>query len=128
MISPNTKQHGREISLAILPFQQLSNDPEIELLARGFVESLRAQLERKHHISANSPQSPNTSQARRNQDIDFWIKGSLRVFGKQLRVRIQLIRNADQSLFFVKRYQGVLYEMENLQSQILSDIVLVLPH
>lgn len=111
-----------------MPFQQLSSDPEIDLLAQGFAASLQSQLTRKHHISTELTQSRNKTQTRLRHEADFWIKGSLRVFGKQLRIRIQLIQSTDESLIFVKRYQGVLYEMENLQAQILSDIVAVVPH
>lgn len=94
------------VTLAVLPFENLSGDPERDYLAGGLEEEASASLsqidpERLSVVARTSTRSyRDTSKSAaligRELSADYLVEGSLRAEGGRLRVTVSLIRVADQ--------------------------------
>lgn len=127
MSDTSTTTKGQELTLAVLPFQYLSADPDIAFYAQGFAEDLIVHLARYrvlNLISAHSSRLLNMENLNDEKlQLDYWIKGSFRMLGKQLRIGIQLIRAHDNQLVFAERYHESLDSLFSLQDDITEQIV-----
>ncbi len=93
----------RPASIAVLPFLNLSNNPETGYLADGFVEELTtslAQVEGLKVVARSSAfqfkgKSPEIRAAGRQLGVGTILEGSLRTVGRRVRVSAQLIDVAD---------------------------------
>lgn len=94
------------VTLAVLPFENLSGDPERDYLAGGLEEEASASLsqidpERLSVVARTSTRSyKDTSKSAaligRELSADYLVEGSLRAEGGRLRVTVSLIRVVDQ--------------------------------
>ncbi|MGJ5814400.1 TPR end-of-group domain-containing protein [Paludibaculum fermentans] len=99
--SSSTGRHTA--SIAVLPFLNLSNNPETGYLADGFVEELTttlAQVEGLKVVARSSAfqfkgRSPEIRSAGRQLGVETILEGSLRTVGRHIRVSAQLISVAD---------------------------------
>lgn len=82
-------------SIAVLPFQNMSNDPEQEFLADGMAEDIITALSRYRSlfvIARNSTfaykgQSPDLREVSRDLGVRYVLEGSIRKAGNRVRVR-----------------------------------------
>ncbi|MEL7340642.1 MAG: hypothetical protein AAGM67_09165 [Bacteroidota bacterium] len=123
MSSPSTHHPSREIILALLPLQQLAADPDIRFYATRFAEGLAEQLAHYRTIHLIYLRSSNNKHTSQQLSVDYWIKGSFRLLGKQARIGIQLQRGDDQQVAFAERYHASLDNLNSLQEQIVGQIV-----
>jgi TolB-like protein/DNA-binding winged helix-turn-helix (wHTH) protein/Flp pilus assembly protein TadD len=113
--------------LAILPFQNLSNDPEQEYLSDGLTEETIADLgelspESLSVIARTSAMtykhtSKSVTQIGNELGADYLLEGSVRRDGAAIRVTAQLIRVQDQSHIWAHSYDRELTGLLALQKE-----------
>ncbi len=118
-------------SIAVLPFANLSRDPEQDYFADGLTESLitdLAQLSALRVISrTSSMQYKSTSKSARQiaseLNVDALIEGSVLRSELRVRVSVQLINGATDEHLWANSYDGSLGDVLGLQAQIARAVV-----
>jgi TolB-like protein len=101
-------------SIAVLPFDNLSGDPEQEYFADGVVEEIITALSRFRHlfvIARNSSftykgRAVDVKQVGRELGVRYILEGSVRKAAKQLRITAQLIDAATSNHLWADRFDG----------------------
>jgi serine/threonine protein kinase/tetratricopeptide (TPR) repeat protein len=117
--------------LAVLPFDNLSPDPEQEYFSDGLTEELTSSLSQIRSISVVSRSSsmtfkgskmtiPDIAKALR---VRYVVNGSVRKAGNKLRITAQLIDASDDVLIWSKSYDGTLSDIFDMQDSVSSAIV-----
>jgi TolB-like protein/DNA-binding winged helix-turn-helix (wHTH) protein len=117
-------------SIAVLPLQNLSNDPEQEYFADGMTDELitdLAQLNRLRVVSKTSIMRYKGTkralpQIGRDLGVDAVIEGSVLRSGDRVRITAQLIRTATDSHLWAKSYEGELKDVLSLQAVVAEAI------
>jgi len=117
---------GKRVMLAILPFQNLSNDPSQEYFSDGLTEETITDLgelspERLGVIARTSAMAykhanKTVSEIGSELGVDYILEGSVRREGGRARVSAQLIRVGDQTHLWARNYDRELnnvLEFEN---------------
>jgi TolB-like protein/tetratricopeptide (TPR) repeat protein len=94
-------------SMAVLPFKNLSRDPEQEFLAGGFTELLTGELGRTMRIRVTSPASARSfrdasqplAAIARQLSVDALVEGSVARSGDRLRVSAQVVAASGSQLW-----------------------------
>jgi adenylate cyclase len=118
-------------SIAVLPFQNMSGDPEQEYFADGMVEDIITALCRTKLlfvIARNSSfsykgKSPDIRQVGRELGVRYVLEGSVRKAGNQLRITGQLIDASNGAHLWADRFSGSLEDIFELQDQVASRVV-----
>jgi adenylate cyclase len=113
-------------SIAVLPFQNMSGDPEQEYFADGMVEEIITALSRIRWlfvIARNSSfiykgQDVNVTQIARELGVRYALKGSVRKAGHRVRVTAQLIEVLSGIHLWADRFDGTLEDMFELQDAV----------
>jgi adenylate cyclase len=114
------------LSIAVLPFANLSNDPEQQYFADGITEDLTADLSRIAHsfvISRNTAftyrnKPVDTKQIGRELGVRYILQGSVRRSGDQVRISAQLIDAATDAHLWAERFDGDTGDLFGLQNEI----------
>jgi TolB-like protein/Tfp pilus assembly protein PilF len=118
-------------SIAVLPFQNMSGDPEQEYFADGMVEDIITALSRTKAlfvIARNSSfsykgKSPDIRQVGRELGVRYVLEGSVRKAGARIRITGQLIDAQSGAHLWADRFDGALEDIFDLQDQIASRVV-----
>jgi TolB-like protein len=118
-------------SIAVLPFQNLSGDPEQEFFADGTVEDIITALSRFSSlfvIARNSSfvykgRAVDIKQAGRELGVRYVLEGSIRKATSQVRITGQLIDAANGAHLWADRFDGDLQDIFDLQDQITASVV-----
>src|SRR5262249_3031336 len=118
-------------SLVVLPFQNMSGDPEQEYFADGVVEEITAALSRVRDffvIARNSAFSYKgravpTQQIGRELGFRYLSEGSVGRAGNRFRITAQLIDAPSGNHLWADRYEGALNDIFDLQDQITASVV-----
>ena len=120
-------------SIAVLPFRNMSGDPEQGYFAQGVVEDIVAALSRvkslfviAHGSSASYAERTDFRQASRDLGVRYILEGGIRRSGDRLRVTAQLIDAATGSHVWADKYDGPVEDLFELQDQITEAVVAVL--
>jgi TolB-like protein/class 3 adenylate cyclase len=113
-------------SIAVLPFQNMSNDPEQEYFVDGIVEDIITGLSRIKWlfvIARNSTftykgRAVDVKQVARELGVRYVLEGSLRKSGNRLRVTGQLIEASTGTHVWAERYDRALDDIFELQDDI----------
>jgi adenylate cyclase len=117
-------------SIAVLPFQNMSGDPEQEYFADGMVEEIITALSRIRWlfvIARNSTftykgQSPDVKQVGRELGVRYVLKGSVRKGGDRVRITGQLIDAVTGTHLWADRFDGSLEDVFDLQDKVASSV------
>ncbi len=117
--------------IAVLPFENLSGNPDEDYLANGMVEDLTTKLARFHwfRVVARGSSYTLSEQAADHVDIgrrlnaEYVLKGSIRRAGTRIRVAVQLIDITDGSLIWADSFDRVIDDLFDLQDEIVGSIV-----
>ncbi len=118
-------------SIAVLPFQNMSGDPEQEYFADGMVEDIITALSRFKSlfvIARNSSftykgKAVDIKQVGRELGVRYVLEGSVRRAGARLRISGQLIDAATGAHLWADRFEGDLQEVFDLQDSITTSVV-----
>jgi TolB-like protein/Tfp pilus assembly protein PilF len=117
-------------SIAVLPFTNMSGDPEQEFFADGLAEDIITELSREPGlfvIARNSSfaykgQSPDLRQVAQALGVRFVLEGSLRKAGKRIRLTAQLIDAVTNHHVWAERYDRSLEDVFEVQDELTSAI------
>ena len=134
MISPASRQPlalPDKPSIAVLPFQNMSGDPEQQYFADGMVEEIITALSRNKQlfvIARNSSftfkgKAVDIKQAARELGVRYILEGSVRKSGNRIRITGQLIDAASGAHLWADRYDGALEDVFELQDQVAASVV-----
>jgi adenylate cyclase len=118
-------------SVAVLPFQNMSGDPEQEYFADGTVEEIITALSRFHGlfvIARNSSftykgRAVDVKQVGRELGVRYVLEGSVRKAGSRVRITGQLIDTATGAHLWADRFDGALEDVFDLQDQVTMRVV-----
>jgi TolB-like protein/class 3 adenylate cyclase len=118
-------------SIAVLPFQNMSGDPEQEYFADGMVEEIITALSRFQHlfvIARNSSftykgRAVDVKQVGRELGVRYIMEGSVRKAGNRVRINGQLIDTATGAHLWADRFEGGLEDIFELQDQVTASVV-----
>jgi TolB-like protein len=113
-------------SIAVLPFANMSGDPEQEYFADGMVEEIITALSRIRWlfvIARNSSftykgQSVDVKQIGRELGVRYVLEGSVRKAGMQVRITGQLIDAVTGTHLWADRFDGSLEDVFELQARV----------
>jgi len=122
------------LSIVVLPFANLGNDPEQQYFADGITEDLTTDLSRIAGmvvISRNTAftyqgKRVDTKQIGRELGVRYVLEGSVRRSGNQIRVNAQLIDAATDAHLWAERFDRELSDLFALQNEIASRIAIAL--
>ena len=115
----------------MLPFQNLSADPEQEYFADGVVEDITMALSRFHWLFVIARHSSFTykggaidvKQVGRELGVRYVLEGSVRKAGNRIRIAGQLIDAETGTHLWADRFEGALEDMFDLQDHVTSSVV-----
>lgn len=118
-------------SIAVLPFQNMSGDPEQEYFADGIVEDIITALSRFKSlfvIARNSSftykgKAVDIKQVGRELGVRYVLEGSVRKAGGRVRITGQLIEASTGSHLWADRFDGDLQDVFELQDQVTTSVV-----
>jgi len=122
-------------SIIVLPFTNMSGDPEQDFFADGLTEDILTDLSRFHELFVISR---NTSARYKGKAVDvravakecgvqYVVEGSVRRHGNRVRVTAQLIDAEADAHIWAERYDRQLDDIFALQDEVTSAIVATLP-
>ncbi len=118
-------------SIAVLPFLNLSGDPEQEYFADGIVEDIISALSRigwLFVIARNSSftykgRAVDLKQVGRELGVRYALEGSVRRSASRVRVTAQLIDATTAAHRWAERFEGTLDDIFELQDQVAASVV-----
>ena len=118
-------------SLAVLPFTNMSGDPEQEYFSDGMTEDIITELSRFRTlfvIARNSSftfkgQAVNVAEVGRKLGVEYVIEGSVRRAARRVRITAQLIEAASGKHVWAERYDRDLTDIFDLQDEMARTIV-----
>jgi len=121
-------------SIAVLPFQNMSGDPEQEYFVDGLVEDIITALSRfkslfviaRNSSFAYKGKSPDIRQVGRDLGVRYVMEGSVRKAGNRLRITGQLIDASDGAHLWADRFEGALEKVFDLQDRVTTSVVSII--
>jgi adenylate cyclase len=118
-------------SIAVLPFENLSGDPEQEYFADGMVEDITTALSRIRWffvIARNSTftykgRAVDVKQVGRELGVRYVLEGSVRKSGNRIRVTAQLVEAETGNHVWAERYDRDLADIFAVQDEITERVV-----
>jgi TolB-like protein/class 3 adenylate cyclase len=118
-------------SIAVLPFQNMSGDPEQEYFADGIVEDIITALSRFRElfvIARNSSfvykgRAVDVKQVSRDLGVRYVLEGSVRKAADRIRITAQLIDASTGVHLWAERFDGGLQDIFDLQDQVAASVV-----
>ena len=117
-------------SIAVMPFANMSGDPEQEYFADGMVEEIITALSRicwLFVIARNSTftykgQSVDVKQVARELGVRYVLEGSVRKAGGRVRITAQLIYAPTGTHLWADRFDGSLEDVFELQDKVATSV------
>jgi adenylate cyclase len=118
-------------SIAVLPFQNMSGDPEQEYFADGIVEEIITALSRvpalfviaRNSSFAYKGKSPDIRQVGKELGARYVLEGSVRKAAPRVRITGQLIDATTGAHLWADRFEGNLADIFELQDQVTISVV-----
>jgi TolB-like protein len=117
-------------SIAILPFQNMSGDPEQEYFADGMVEEIITALSRirwlfviaRNSTFAYKGQPVDIKQVGRELGVRYVLEGSVRKGGDRVRITAQLIEAETGTHLWADRFDGSMEDVFELQDHVATSV------
>lgn len=125
------QEKQKETSIAILAFDNMSNDPEQEYFADGMCEDIitvLSKLPRLRVVARNSAfvykgKSSDIREIGKNLGVDYVLEGSVRRLAHRIRVTAQLINTETGLHVWAERYDREVEDIFKLQDEMTREIV-----
>jgi serine/threonine protein kinase/Flp pilus assembly protein TadD len=120
-----------EKSIAVLPFENLSPDPDQEYFSDGLTEEVISDLSNVRALRVISRSSAMTfkgtkkkvPEIARELDVRYVLEGSVRKAGNSLRITAQLIDAANDAHLWAEKFSGTLDDVFDVQEKVSRSIV-----
>jgi adenylate cyclase len=125
---------GGHSSIAVLPFVNMSGDPDQEFFADGLTEDIITALSRFHEllvISRNSTfvykgKAVNVQEVAKAFGVHYVVEGSVRKIANRVRITVQLIDAKTDRHVWAERYDRELADIFAMQDEVTASIVATL--
>ena len=122
-------------SIAVLPFVNMSGEPEQEYFSDGITEDIITELSRFNSlfvIARNSSfhykgRSPKVQDVGNDLGVQYVVEGSVRKAGNRVRVTAQLVEAESGNHVWAERYDRDLEDIFAVQDEVVAAIAAVLP-
>jgi TolB-like protein len=122
-------------SIAVLPFDNMSGDPEQEYFSDGITDDIITELSRFRSlfvIARSSSfrykgQSPNVQDVGRELGVEYVVEGSVRRAGDRVRVTAQLVEAKTGNHLWAERYDRDLEDIFAVQDELVGEIASSVP-
>ena len=127
----STRGSSRIKSLAVLPFANASNDPEMEYLSDGITESVIHTLSRvgkrlrvmaRSTVFAYKGKSPTPQQLAAELGVTSLVTGRVQRLGQNILISIELVNTRDGSQIWGNRFRTQFSDIFEVQEEIASQI------
>jgi len=126
---------AEHLSVAVLPFANMSGEPDQDFFADGLTEDIITELSRFRDllvISRNSTfvykgRAVNVQEVARAFGVHYVVEGSVRKAGNRVRITVQLIDAKSDRHVWAERYDRELSDIFEVQDEVVSSIVGTLP-
>jgi len=117
-------------SIAVLPFDNLSNDPEQDYFADGIVENITTALSRikTFFVIARTSafifkdRAVTFEKVRDELGVRYFLEGSVQKVGNQVRINVQFIETNSGAHVWADNYDGTLSDIFDLQDKIIEQV------
>lgn len=117
-------------SIAVLPFDNISGDPEQEYFSDGITEDIITELSRisglfviaRHSTFTYKGQSVTLKQVGRNLGVRYVLEGSVRKAGNRLRITAQLIDATTDHHIWAERYDRDMEDIFAIQDEVARNV------
>jgi TolB-like protein len=119
-------------SVAVLPFDNVGNDPATEYLGDGLADhiihgltlarGLELRVRPFNSVARYRGAAVNAGEVARDLNVDALVLGSVRQTGENLTVSISLVDAREDRQVWGQRYQGHLQDILNLQDEFARDV------
>ncbi len=123
-----TAAPGGQMRLAVLPFENLSGDPDQEFFSDGFTEELIAELgalkPNRFGVIARTTSMrykgtlKDVGQIRAELGVDYVLEGSVRRAGDRLRITAQLVETRNQTNLWAESYDREVSDVIGIQTDV----------
>ena len=121
----------QEKSIIVLPFENISPDPDQEYFSDGLTEEIITDLSHIHDLLVISRSSAMTFKGTKKKikeiandvNVRYVLEGSVRKAGNNLRITAQLIDGINDSHLWAEKYSGTLYDIFDIQEKVSRSIV-----
>ena len=118
-------------SIAVLPFENLSSDPEQEYFADGVAEDIITALSKirwfvviaRNSSFAYKGRTVDIAQVRRDLNVRYVVEGSVRQAGKRVRITAQLVDAHSGSSVWAERFDREMDDIFDLQDEMTETLV-----
>lgn len=132
---PATPEGFRKPSIAVLPFANMSADPEQGFFADGITEDIITGLSRfpglaviaRNSSFAYKDKAVNVIEIGRELGVGYVVEGSVRKAGNRMRVTVQLVDASSGEHIWAERYDRELNDIFDLQDELCQSIVATMP-
>ena len=128
------RMDARKPSIAVLPFLNMSGDPEQEFFADGLTEDIITELSRfrqllvisRNAVFVHKGKPVKAQQIAREFGVDYVVEGSVRKAVSRVRVTVQLIDGETETHLWAERYDRALEDIFAIQDEVTSSIAATL--
>jgi len=121
----------RKLSICVLPFANMSGDPEQEYFSDGISEDIVTDLSKVSALSVTARHTAfsfkgktiDVRQVARQVEVSHVLEGSVRKAGRRVRITAQLIDGATGNHLWAERYDRELTDIFALQDEISGAVV-----
>jgi TolB-like protein/DNA-binding SARP family transcriptional activator/Tfp pilus assembly protein PilF len=129
--SPETPDESMRPAIAVLPFANMSGDPEQEYFADGLTEDIMTDLARlstlfvvaRNTTFALKGKAVRIPQTAKELSVGYVLEGSVRKVGDRVRITAQLVDGRTGGHLWAQRYDRRLDDIFGLQDEISRNIV-----
>jgi TolB-like protein/Flp pilus assembly protein TadD len=117
-------------SIAVLPFENMSGDPEQKYFSDGFTESIILNLgsfnefrvKSKYASFSYTDSSKTFDEITRELDVQYIVEGSIRKFGDKVRITVQLEETDGGNQLWGKRFESELENLFSIEEELVQTI------
>jgi len=119
---------GDKIRLAVLPFRNLSNDPDDRYFSAGLTEEMTTQITRLQPAELTviarttaehyEPSPKSLKQMKQDLGVDYVLEGNMRRGGNRVRITARLSEVQDQTQLWAETYERDLSDVLSVQAEI----------
>jgi eukaryotic-like serine/threonine-protein kinase len=131
LTDPGMQLSREEKSIVVLPFENLSPDPDQEYFSDGLTEEVISDLSNVRALRVISRSSAMTFKGTRKKvpeiarelNVQYALEGSVRKAGNSLRITAQLIDATNDAHLWAEKYSGTLDDVFDIQEKVSRSIV-----